>query len=91
MWSQGGSMRQLPRRSVHIEVDDARLEGALTLHPEMGRLAVVINGDWGVRYAPRENYIASELGDRGFGTLLVDLLILPAVTIRSEGAGIRGS
>jgi len=76
-------MRQLPRRSVHIEVEDARLEGALTLRPEMERLAVVINGDWGVRYAPRENHIASELGDRGFGTLLVGLLTTEETADRS--------
>lgn len=80
---ESAHMRQLRRRSVQLEVDGARLDGALTLQPEMAGMAVLINGNWGIRYAPRENRIAEALNDRGFGTLLVGLLTTEEAADRS--------
>ena len=81
-------MRQGSRRPVQLGVDDAVLEGRLTLGREATGLVVVVNGDWGVRYASRETGIAERLRREGFGTLLIELLTPEEGADRSNRFGI---
>jgi putative phosphoribosyl transferase len=67
-------MNHRPARAVQLRVDDAPLDGRLTIPPEATALIVLVNGQWGIRYASRETEVAAALRDRGFGTLLVELL-----------------
>jgi putative phosphoribosyl transferase len=67
-------MKHRSGRPVELGVGDAVLEGRLTLEPGVRGLVVVVNGDWGVRYASRETEIAESLEREGFGTLVIELL-----------------
>lgn len=61
-------------RAVQLRVDDAVLDGRLTIPSDATALIVLVNGQWGIRYATRETELAAALRDRGFGTLLVELV-----------------
>lgn len=81
-------MERVPRRAVQIGVDGTLLEGTLTLPPEATEVAVLINGDWGVRFASRETDIAEELNRREVGTLLVELLTPEEAADRSTRSAV---
>lgn len=67
-------MESRSRRDVRLRVNDAPLEGRLTVPDSATGLVVLVNGGWGVQYASRESKLAVALRRRGFGTLTVGLL-----------------
>ena len=62
------------RELVKIPVNGVRLEGMLVI-PEHARGVVLFaHGSGSSRLSPRNNFVAQNLHDAGFGTLLTDLL-----------------
>jgi len=62
------------RELVKIPVNGVRLEGMLVI-PEHARGVVLFaHGGGSSRLSPRNNFVAQNLHDAGFGTLLTDLL-----------------
>lgn len=59
---------------VIIETEDAPLEGMLALPAGTSRLVVFAHGSGSSRFSPRNRQVAQYLNDKGFGTLLFDLL-----------------
>ncbi|GIL18073.1 MAG: hypothetical protein BroJett040_18240 [Oligoflexia bacterium] len=57
-----------------IPVDDVQLKGDLVIFPEMKGLIIFAHGSGSSRKSPRNRKVARYLNDRGFGTLLFDLL-----------------
>jgi len=61
-------------RSMQFVVDGMFLEGDLQLPPRARGLVVFVHGSRSCRHNPRDRYLASMLQNRGFATLLFDLL-----------------
>ncbi|MCW8128424.1 hydrolase, partial [Microbulbifer halophilus] len=62
------------RREVLVDVDGGPLEGFLTLPEDATSLVLFAHGSGSSRFSPRNNRVAEQLNDAGFGTLLFDLL-----------------
>jgi putative phosphoribosyl transferase len=61
-------------RSIGIPIDQIHLDGDLTTFPSMKALIVFAHGSGSSRKSPRNQQVARELNNAGFGTLLFDLL-----------------
>ena len=59
---------------VTILAGAARLEGALELPANASGVVVFSHGSGSSRHSPRNQFVAAQLRDAGFGTLLLDLL-----------------
>lgn len=64
----------LEAMSVRIAVGDVRLDGDLILSPRSTGLVLFAHGSGSSRHSPRNRFVAHALEQRGFGTLLMDLL-----------------
>lgn len=67
-------MTTFPVQEVQIPVDGLLLNGELTLPPQAKGLVVFAHGSGSSRFSPRNRQVAGWLQQRGFGTLLFDLL-----------------
>ena len=61
---------------VRIPADEVHIEGLLELPAEAQGIVLFAHGSGSSRHSPRNNYVARVLHDKGFGTLLLDLLTL---------------
>jgi dienelactone hydrolase len=59
---------------VRISTPAAFIEGALVLPPKATGVVLFAHGSGSSRHSPRNNYVAKLLNNKGFGTLLMDLL-----------------
>jgi putative phosphoribosyl transferase len=67
-------MRPQTERLVEIESEDAKLQGMLGLPEGTNGVVLFAHGSGSGRFSPRNQFVASILRERGFGTLLIDLL-----------------
>ena len=63
-------------RLVEIPAGTAQLEGILGLPEQAKGIVLFAHGRGSGRLSPRNNYLARVLRDEGFGTLLMDLLMV---------------
>ena len=63
-------------RLVEIPAGAAKLEGILGLPKQAKGIVLFAHGRGSGRLSPRNNYLARALRDEGFGTLLMDLLMV---------------
>jgi len=70
----GGNVTGSIERSMEFPVDDVTLDGDLVLPPRARGLVVFVHGSGSSRRSVRNRYVAGVLQQRGFGTLLFDLL-----------------
>ena len=61
-------------RPVHIPAGEVVLEGDLAAPASSRGLVIFVHGSGSSRHSPRNRYVASALNQRGFSTLLFDLL-----------------
>lgn len=61
-------------RSIAIDIKNRRLNGLLHIPTECRGLVIFVHGSGSSRLSPRNQYVASYLGEAGFATLLFDLL-----------------
>lgn len=66
-------------RLVEISAGAANLEGILGLPKQAKGIVLFAHGKGSGRLSPRNNYLARKLRDEGFGTLLMDLLMVDEV------------
>lgn len=64
----------MPVESVTLHIADTRLTGDLAVPDEAAGLVLFAHGSGSSRHSPRNQAVAAQLNDRGFGTLLLDLL-----------------
>jgi putative phosphoribosyl transferase len=58
----------------HVEIGSRRLEGTLSVPPQAKGLVIFAHGSGSSRLSPRNTRVAREFNERGFATLLFDLL-----------------
>ncbi len=63
-----------PSYAVHVDAGDARLDGELVAPAQPRGLVVFAHGSGSSRHSPRNQYVAQALQQRGYATLLFDLL-----------------
>ena len=59
---------------VTVAVGGSELSGRLIIPARAGGIVVFVHGSGSSRFSPRNQYVASVLGEAGLGTLLFDLL-----------------
>jgi putative phosphoribosyl transferase len=59
---------------VEVEAGGVILAGHLTMPPASTSIVVFVHGSGSSRHSPRNRYVAEQLNQAGFGTLLFDLL-----------------
>ena len=64
----------MPVESVTLHIAGTRLTGDLAVPDEAAGLVLFAHGSGSSRHSPRNQAVAAQLNDRGFGTLLLDLL-----------------
>ncbi|MFW6691969.1 dienelactone hydrolase family protein [Streptomyces sp. MAR4 CNX-425] len=64
----------MPVESVSLHIAGTRLAGDLALPDDAAGLVLFAHGSGSSRHSPRNQAVAAQLNDRGFGTLLLDLL-----------------
>lgn len=69
----GGDASNMSMR-VEILVEDAKLEGELSVPREVRGIVLFAHGSGSSRHSPRNQYVAQVLRDAGMATLLFDLL-----------------
>lgn len=67
-----------------IECPDAVLEGTLIIPEDAESIVLFAHGSGSSRHSPRNHYVARELRQAGFGTLLFDLLTYSEDADRSK-------
>jgi len=65
-----------------IEIGDHRLGGILARPPDASGLIIFAHGSGSSRFSPRNTFVAETLQQRGFATLLFDLLTEPEALTR---------
>jgi putative phosphoribosyl transferase len=61
-------------RLVHLQAGDAILEGNLTVPAHARGVVLFAHGSGSGRHSPRNRFVAQQLQEAGFATLLLDLL-----------------
>lgn len=72
--AQNAGVPALSSTLVHIPADDVILDGDLFSPPSSHGLVFFVHGSGSSRHSSRNRYVASVLNQRGFSTLLFDLL-----------------
>ncbi|HMF89409.1 MAG TPA: alpha/beta hydrolase [Candidatus Angelobacter sp.] len=67
-------MQNKPATPVRIPIEGAVLHGDLRVTPEALGIVIFVHGSGSSRRSPRNRHVAEELNQRGFSTLLLDLL-----------------
>jgi dienelactone hydrolase len=62
------------RKLVKIPANGVTLEGTLVIPEHAKGIVLFAHGSGSSRFSPRNNFVAQNLQDAGFGTLLMDLL-----------------
>lgn len=62
------------RSAVRVPIGDRALHGDLLVPPRPIGVVVFAHGSGSSRHSPRNQYVAQDLEERGFATLLIDLL-----------------
>jgi putative phosphoribosyl transferase len=77
----GGKQRSAPtagrperNESVEVRADSVALAGHIKIPVDATGLVVFVHGSGSSRHSPRNRFVAGQLNDVGFGTLLFDLL-----------------
>jgi putative phosphoribosyl transferase len=70
---------------VEIPAGSATLDGILGLPEAAKGIVLFAHGSGSSRLSPRSNYLARALRDKGFGTLLMDLLMVDEAEADGEG------
>jgi predicted alpha/beta-hydrolase family hydrolase len=76
MQEQTGFQIHENEKLVQIPAGSATLEGILGLPEGAKGIVLFAHGSGSSRLSPRSNYLARALRDKGFGTLLMDLLMV---------------
>jgi putative phosphoribosyl transferase len=71
-WPLSG--QQAVDEAVEVQAGPVMLAGQLTIPVEAGGIVVFVHGSGSSRHSPRNRYVATQLNEAGFGTLLFDLL-----------------
>ncbi|PWB83039.1 MAG: hydrolase [Methylocystaceae bacterium] len=71
-----------PVRKLDVVVGPRRLDGALHVPDDPRGLVVFAHGSGSSRFSPRNSFVAGALVERGFATLLIDLLTEEEATDR---------
>jgi erythromycin esterase-like protein/predicted phosphoribosyltransferase/predicted alpha/beta-hydrolase family hydrolase len=79
-----GAVSERRTRDLHIPLETVTLEGIITTVPAMKALIVFAHGSGSSRLSPRNQKVAEELNEAGFGTLLFDLLTEPEFKDRNN-------
>lgn len=77
-------MAHIAHDPITVRTGTTTLEGALIVPDQARGLVVFVHGSGSSRRSPRNRYVARQLRDSGFGTLLFDLL-----TPEEEGIDLR--
>src|SRR5436853_456886 len=64
----------MTRLQVQIPVDNVKVDGELVLPSDAHIVVIFAHGSGSSRFSPRNQMVAQYLWQRGFGTLLFDLL-----------------
>jgi len=83
------SVRRLEERLINIPVGWARLEGNLSVPEHAAGIVLFAHGSGSSRHSPRNRYVAHELRERRFATLLIDLLTADEEAVDLETAQYR--
>jgi len=83
------SVRRLEERLINIPVGWARLEGNLSVPEHAAGIVLFAHGSGSSRHSPRNRYVAHELRERRFATLLIDLLTADEDAVDLETAQYR--
>lgn len=76
-------------REITIAVDAGNVGGTLGTPPGAHGLIVFAHGSGSSRHSPRNRFVAASLNDRGFATLLMDLLTQDEEEIDNASASLR--
>jgi putative phosphoribosyl transferase len=83
------SVRRVEERLITILVGWARLEGNLSVPEHAAGIVLFAHGSGSSRHSPRNRYVAHELRERRFASLLMDLLTADEEAIDLETAQYR--
>lgn len=75
--------------AVSVQAGSATLEGDLRMPAHARALVIFAHGSGSSRFSSRNRHVAAYLGDRGFATLLLDLLTVREDAIDRETAEYR--
>jgi dienelactone hydrolase len=76
-------------RLVRVELPDATLEGNLTLPADPAGVVLFAHGSGSSRHSPRNRFVAGQLQEAGFATLLIDLLTADEEAIDRQSGKLR--
>jgi dienelactone hydrolase len=76
-------------REVTLSVDGGTAGGSLGMPPGAHGLVIFAHGSGSSRHSPRNRFVATSLNERGFATLLMDLLTAEEEEIDSATASLR--
>lgn len=65
---------KIPLINLNIQIDDLILKGDLQIPKNSNKIIIFVHGSGSSRLSPRNRSVASALNQRGFATLLFDLL-----------------
>jgi dienelactone hydrolase len=85
----GNPVQTLTVHNVRVPVGGAALEGELAIPTGAKGLVLFAHGSGSSRHSPRSQAVARALQDRGFATLLIDLLTVPEAAIDERTAHLR--
>lgn len=74
---------------IHVPIGGLQLEGELTVPEKASGVVLFAHGSGSSRHSPRNRYVAQTLQDRGFATLLLDLLTRDEELIDERTAHLR--
>jgi dienelactone hydrolase len=76
-------------REIVLKVEGGNLGGTLGVPPGAHGIVIFAHGSGSSRHSPRNRFVASALNERGFATLLMDLLTEDEEEIDSATAALR--
>ncbi len=74
---------------IVVPSDGERLAGTLTVPPGAHGVVIFAHGSGSGRHSPRNRFVAEQLNERGFATLLMDLLTLREEELDRSTASLR--
>jgi putative phosphoribosyl transferase len=79
----------IDQREVEVRAGNVLLSGTLSTPDAPGGLILFAHGSGSSRHSPRNQYVARMLQQRGFATLLMDLLTMEEEILDQRTAGLR--
>jgi len=76
-------------REITLSIDGGTVGGSLGMPPGAHGLVIFAHGSGSSRHSPRNRFVATSLNERGFATLLMDLLTPEEEEIDSATASLR--